>query len=70
MAGTGQHRASNSKDCENVATIVVSNSYMSKPSDEKLELHAYDERVKLLLLTLFGVALVTIVGFSLRFVGE
>jgi hypothetical protein len=40
---------------------------MSMPRDERFELHAYDERVTLLLLALFGVALVTVVGFGLLF---
>jgi hypothetical protein len=43
---------------------------MSNPKDEVFELHAYDERVKILILTVFGVALVTVLGFSLLFVGE
>ena len=38
---------------------------MSKPIDVKFELHDIDERVKLLLLVLFGAALVTVFGFSL-----
>jgi hypothetical protein len=38
---------------------------MSKPMDERFGLRAYDERVKLLLLVLFGVALATVVGFGL-----
>ncbi len=38
---------------------------MSKPTDVRFELHAIDERVKLLVLVLFGVALVTVVGFGL-----
>ena len=38
---------------------------MSKPTEVRFELHAIDERVKILLLVLFGVALVTVVGFGL-----
>jgi hypothetical protein len=38
---------------------------MSKPTKVRFELHAIDERVKLLLLVLFGAALVTVVGFGL-----
>jgi hypothetical protein len=38
---------------------------MSKPTDVRFELHPVNERVKLLLLALFGVALVTVVGFAL-----
>ena len=37
---------------------------MSKPIDVRFELHAIDERVRLLLLVLFGVTLVTVVGFG------
>jgi hypothetical protein len=38
---------------------------MAKPIDEKFELHPIDERVRLLLFVLFGVSLVTVVGFGL-----
>jgi hypothetical protein len=38
---------------------------MSKPTEIRFELHAIDERVKLLLLVLFGSALVAVVGFGL-----
>ena len=38
---------------------------MSKPTVARFDLHAYDERVRLLMLVSFGVALVTAVGFGL-----
>ena len=38
---------------------------MSKPTEVRFELHAIDERVALLLVVLFGAALVTVVGFGL-----
>ena len=38
---------------------------MSKPTHARFELHAIDERVKLVMLVSFGAALVTGFGFSL-----
>jgi hypothetical protein len=37
----------------------------SKPRDVRFELHTYDERVKFLLLVLFGATVVTLVAFGL-----
>ena len=38
---------------------------MSKPTFVRFDLHAYDERVRLLVLVVFGVALVAVVGFGM-----
>jgi hypothetical protein len=52
-------------NCRNGEGPRKKEAVMSRPKDERFELHAYDEREKLLLLVVFGVALVTVVGFGL-----
>jgi len=47
------------------ASVEIMGAIMTKPTHARFELHAIDERVKLVLLVSFGAALVTGFGFSL-----